>query len=113
MMVLGKCAIWVGVVRLLRYRFWTALLVAVGLTQIGEFSYVLVQIARDAGLIVSEVYSAILAASLLPIVVNVFLVRSLAKWALRAGHPGVTAHCGLIRSQPLPVPEAGTHPRHA
>jgi CPA2 family monovalent cation:H+ antiporter-2 len=86
MMVLGKCAIWMGVVRLLRYRFWTALLVAAGLTQIGEFSYVLVQIARGAGLIVSEVYSAILAASLLPIVVNVFLVRSLAKWALRAGH---------------------------
>ncbi len=87
MMVLGKCVIWKGTVRLFRYRFWTALLAVAGLTQIGEFSYVLVQIARAAGLIVSEVYSATLAALLLSTVVNAFLVHPPAKCALRAGHP--------------------------
>lgn len=80
MVVLGKLVIWTGVVRLFRYPFWTALLVGAGLTQIGEFSYVLVQIGRDNGLISSEVYSATLAASLLSIVINALLVRRLADW---------------------------------
>lgn len=83
MVVFGKFVIRTGVVR----RFWTALLVAAGLTQIGEFSYVLVQIARDAGLITTEIYSATLAASLLSIVVNAFLVRSLAGWVAGRQHP--------------------------
>lgn len=78
MVVLGKFVIWTGVVRLFRYRYWTAILVAAGLTQIGEFSYVLIRIARDAGLITTEIYSATLAASLLSIVANAFLVRALA-----------------------------------
>lgn len=82
MVVFGKFVIWTGVVRLFHYRFWTAILVAAGLTQIGEFSYVLAQVARDAGLITSEIYSATLAASLLSIIVNAFLVRSLAGWVV-------------------------------
>jgi len=87
MVVFGKFVIWTGVVRLFRYRFWTAILVAAGLTQIGEFSYVLVQIARDAGLISTEIYSATLAASLLSIVVNAFLVRCLAGWVAGRQYP--------------------------
>lgn len=87
MVVWGKFVIWTSVVRLFRYPFWTAMLVAAGLTQIGEFSYVLVQIARDGKLISSEVYSATLAASLLSIVVNAFLVRSLGIWVVRREHP--------------------------
>lgn len=83
MVVLGKLAIWTGVVRLFRYPLWTALLVGAGLTQIGEFSYVLVQIGRDNGLISPEVYSATLAASLLSIVINALLVRRLADWVKR------------------------------
>jgi CPA2 family monovalent cation:H+ antiporter-2 len=51
------------------------------LTQIGEFSYVLVQVARSSRLVGADVYNATLAASLLSIVLNAFLMRAAHKWA--------------------------------
>ena len=79
MIILGKFLVWTGVVLLFRYPLRTALPVAVGLTQIGEFSFVLVQVARKAGIIGNELYNATLAASLITILVNSALVRSLPK----------------------------------
>jgi len=75
MIVLGKFLIWTAVVRLFRYPLVTAIIAAVGLTQIGEFSYVLIQVARSAGLVDNEVYNAVLAASLITILLNAFAVR--------------------------------------
>jgi CPA2 family monovalent cation:H+ antiporter-2 len=72
---LGKFVIWTSVVKLFRYPLRTAVLVGVGLTQIGEFSYVLVRVARDAGLVEPHLYSATLAASLLTILLNAVLMR--------------------------------------
>jgi CPA2 family monovalent cation:H+ antiporter-2 len=77
---LGKFLIWTAVVRLFRYPLRTAVLVGVGLTQIGEFSYVLVRVARDARLVDSDVYSATLAASLITILLNAFLMRMVPGW---------------------------------
>src|SRR5215467_5772072 len=68
--IVGKFIIWTGVVALFRYPLQQALLVGIGLTQIGEFSYVLVTVARDAGLVGTEVYNATLAASVVTIVLN-------------------------------------------
>jgi CPA2 family monovalent cation:H+ antiporter-2 len=76
----GKLAIWTAVVWLFRYLLSTALRVGAGLTQIGEFSFILVQVARTAGQVGDEVYSATLAASLLTILINALLVRYLAAW---------------------------------
>jgi monovalent cation:H+ antiporter-2, CPA2 family len=75
LIVLGKFTIWTAVARLFRYPLGTAVLVGVGLTQIGEFSYVLVKIARDAGLVGADVYGATLAASLFTILLNAILMR--------------------------------------
>jgi CPA2 family monovalent cation:H+ antiporter-2 len=50
------------------------------LTQIGEFSYVLVRVARDAHLVDDNAYSATLAASLLTILLNAFLMRIAPEW---------------------------------
>src|SRR5689334_23235999 len=72
---LGKFVIWTSVVKLFGYPVRTAVLVGVGLTQIGEFSYVLVRVARDAGLVEPHLYSATLAASLLTILLNAVLMR--------------------------------------
>jgi len=72
---LGKFVIWTSVVKLFGYPLRTAVLVGVGLTQIGEFSYVLVRVARDAGLVEPHLYSATLAASLLTILLNAVLMR--------------------------------------
>ena len=74
--IVGKFVIWSSVVKLFRYSLRTAVLVGVGLTQIGEFSYVLVRVARDAGLVEAHVYSATLAASLLTILLNAILMRA-------------------------------------
>jgi CPA2 family monovalent cation:H+ antiporter-2 len=63
------------VVRVFGYPSRTALLVGAGLTQIGEFSFILIQVARTAGHVGDDVYNATLAASLLAILVNAMLVR--------------------------------------
>jgi CPA2 family monovalent cation:H+ antiporter-2 len=80
LVLLGKFVIWVGVVRLFRYPLWSAVLVAIGLTQIGEFSYVLMRVARDANLVGNEVYNATLAASLISILLNAALMRMVRRW---------------------------------
>jgi CPA2 family monovalent cation:H+ antiporter-2 len=80
LVIVGKFAIWAVVVWLFRYPARTALLVAVGLTQIGEFSFILVQTARAAGHIGDDVYRATLAAALLSILVNAALVRYAPGW---------------------------------
>lgn len=90
LIVVGKFVIWTAVVWLFRYPVRTAILVGVGLTQIGEFSYVLVQVARDAKLVEPDVYSATLAASLLTILLNAFLMRAVPGWI--AGHAPIPQH---------------------
>ncbi len=87
LIIVGKLVIWTTVVRLFRYSWSTAFLVGTGLTQIGEFSFVLVQVAKTAGHVGSEVYNATLAASLLTILMNAALVRYVPGWLGRK-HPG-------------------------
>ena len=64
---------------LFRYPTKTAILVGLGLTQIGEFSYVLVRVARDSRLVGDDVYNATLAASVITIVVNGLLTKAAPK----------------------------------
>ena len=80
LILIGKLVIWAIVVRIFGYAWATALLVGIGLTQIGEFSFILVQAARSSGHVGSEVYNATLAASLLTILLNATLVRYLPAW---------------------------------
>jgi len=80
LIVAGKLLIWTTVVRLFGYSWVTALLVGIGLTQIGEFSFVLVQVAKTAGHIGTDVYNATLAASLITILLNAALVRYVPTW---------------------------------
>jgi CPA2 family monovalent cation:H+ antiporter-2 len=94
LVMVGKLVIWTGVVALFGYPFRTALLVGVGLTQIGEFSFILVRVSLDAGHVGDDVYNAILAASLLTILANAFLVRSVPGW-LEKGRVGRTEEAPL------------------
>lgn len=77
----GKLVIWTGVAWIFRYRLRTALLVGLGLTQIGEFSYVLVRVARDAQMVGNDVYNATLAASVVAILLNGLLMKAIPKSA--------------------------------
>jgi CPA2 family monovalent cation:H+ antiporter-2 len=89
--VVGKFVIWTTVVRLFRYPFWTAIVVASGLTQIGELSFVLVQVARSSGIVAENIFTATLAASLISIFLNVFIVRGMLGWLGRKFSPAVAA----------------------
>jgi monovalent cation:H+ antiporter-2, CPA2 family len=75
LILVGKFAIWFAVVRLFRYSRATALRVGIGLTQIGEFSFILAQVSLQSRLIGSDVYNATLAASLITILANATLFR--------------------------------------
>ena len=75
LVVVGKFVVWTAVVWMFRYSISTSIAVATGLTQIGELSFVVVQVARSSGLVGEAVYSTTIAVSLLSILINVFLVR--------------------------------------
>jgi monovalent cation:H+ antiporter-2, CPA2 family len=79
----AKFLVWMAIVRLFRYPVGTAVAVAAGLTQIGELSFVVVQVARSAGMVNENVFSAVIAASLVSILLNVFLVRGTLAWLER------------------------------
>jgi CPA2 family monovalent cation:H+ antiporter-2 len=80
LIVVGKFLVWTTVVWLFRYPIRTAILVAAGLTQIGELSFVVVQVARSSGIVAENVFSAAIAASLISILLNVFVVRGAFAW---------------------------------
>jgi len=71
----GKFVAWFGVVRLFGYTTSTSARVAIGLTQIGEFSFILAQVSLKAGLITPAIYNATLVASLVTILVNAMLFK--------------------------------------
>jgi Kef-type K+ transport system membrane component KefB len=57
--------------------------VASGLTQIGELSFVVVQVARSSGMVGENVFSTVIAASLISILLNVFIMRAALRWLSR------------------------------
>jgi CPA2 family monovalent cation:H+ antiporter-2 len=75
LILLGKFVVWTSIVRAFRYSWSSALRVGAGLTQIGEFSFILAQVSLNAGLISPEVYNATLAASLLTILANASIFK--------------------------------------
>jgi CPA2 family monovalent cation:H+ antiporter-2 len=95
--LVGKFVIWFGIVRLFGYSKDAAFRVGIGLTQIGEFSFILAQVSLHANLISKEAYNATLAASLITILANAtlfrFVKRSPEVAALPAGEQvAVTQH---------------------
>jgi len=80
LIVAGKFLVWATVVWLFRYPIGTAVAVAAGLTQIGELSFVIAQVARSSGIVAENVFSTVIAASLISILLNVFIVRVTFAW---------------------------------
>lgn len=73
--LLAKTLIWTGVTLVFRSPLPVAVAVGVGQGQIGEFSFVIAQLGRSAGLISAEVHGALLATSLLTLLVNALAFR--------------------------------------
>jgi CPA2 family monovalent cation:H+ antiporter-2 len=73
--VLGKSVIAFLIVVLLRYPIGTALIIAAGLAQIGEFSFILAELGIGLHLLPAEAQSLIVAGALISIALNSFLLR--------------------------------------
>ncbi len=83
LIVVAKFVVWTAIVWMFRYPIRTAIAVAAGLTQIGELSFVVVQVARSSGIVEENVFSVVIAASLISILLNVFIVRATFAWLHR------------------------------
>lgn len=91
LIVAGKFLVWGTVVWLFRYPLRTAIAVAAGLTQIGELSFVVVQVSKSSGLVDQSLFSTVIAASLISILLNVFVVRAVFHWVDRGmNQPGIS-----------------------
>jgi CPA2 family monovalent cation:H+ antiporter-2 len=82
--VLGKPAVTFLIVVLLRYPVGDALIIAAGLAQIGEFSFILAELGIGLHLLPAEAQSLIVAGALISIALNSFLLRAARSIALRA-----------------------------
>jgi monovalent cation:H+ antiporter-2, CPA2 family len=85
MIIAGKFAIWSGIARLFGYSWETSKRVGIGLTQIGEFSFILAQVSLSSGLITHEIYNATLVASLVTILANATFFKFLKPEAATTG----------------------------
>jgi CPA2 family monovalent cation:H+ antiporter-2 len=83
--LLGKSAAAFAVVRLLRYPVATALLVALALAQIGEFSFILAGLGRDLEILPPTATNVLVAASVVSITLNPLLFRLLGPLSKRLG----------------------------
>lgn len=108
------------IVWVLGYSPRTAMTVAVGLAQIGEFSFILAAQAEELGLVSKEEQSLLVACSIVSIVLNPLLFRGIAPletwmrkrrklWAIVAGRSERRARTDL--TQAAPVEEKGGQTR--
>ena len=73
--VLGKAALGYAPMRLMGQSPRATWLIALGTAQIGEFSFVLAGLGRQLGVMSMETYNLVLAAALISIAINPFLLR--------------------------------------
>ncbi len=73
--IIGKAALAYVLMRAMKQPTRASLLVALGLAQIGEFSFVLAGLGLQLEVMSSETYNLILAAAIISIAVNPFLMR--------------------------------------
>lgn len=91
LVAVGNALVWAVVVRAAGYPRGIAAVCGVGLAQMGEFSYLVAGTARAQGLLPESLYEAVLAASLLTILLNAAAFRHRPGWMERmVGMHGVT-----------------------
>jgi CPA2 family monovalent cation:H+ antiporter-2 len=102
LVVVGKLVVWTLLVRLFRETWRTALLVAVSLTQIGEFAFLLARTAMSAGHLDQAVFNATLLTALLTILLNAALLRAAPRWLAGRGRGDPITARDLHASGELP-----------
>ena len=79
LVLVGKFLIVMPLVRVFRYPLKTALIVGMGLAQIGEFSFVLASEGRSLGLVSRQVYLLILGTTAVTLVLTPFVLKLVPK----------------------------------
>ncbi|HEX8264840.1 MAG TPA: cation:proton antiporter [Pyrinomonadaceae bacterium] len=74
LLVVGKALIILGVVKFLGYSLRVSTMTALGLAQVGEFSFVLAKAGRAEGLMPDADYQSFLAASIISMIATPFLI---------------------------------------
>jgi len=75
-LTLGKAAVVLIIVRLLGYSLRVSTMAAVGLAQVGEFSFILAKAGLPQGLLTEADYQRFLAASILSMIATPFLIKA-------------------------------------
>jgi len=110
LIVIGKFLMTLAPGRLLPWQGRTALVVAAGRSQIGEFSFILGQAGVGLGLLAHDQYSLILAGALLSITINPLMFRLIGpteKWLQK--FPALWRWLDHRKPTPLPTKEALTN----
>jgi CPA2 family monovalent cation:H+ antiporter-2 len=107
--VVGKAAAALLITALLRQPLRTGLVVAAGLGQIGEFSFILGQAAVRLGILEGEQYSLLLSAALVSITLNPLLFVAVGPLErLARAHAGLRRWVdGVPRGEAAPLPAEG------
>jgi CPA2 family monovalent cation:H+ antiporter-2 len=98
-----KATIIAGVVVFVRYSIRTAIISAVGLANIGEFSFVLAQVGLTAGILNQELFQYFLSASVLTMIASIPLLAGAPGLADRTQHL-LPARWGQLDRQELAKP---------
>lgn len=89
--IIGKALAAYAAVRLLRRGVETALVVAVALAQIGEFSFILAALGRDLDMLPVEASQVLVATSIVSITLNPLLFRAIRPLTRRLAHDAAAA----------------------
>ncbi|GAB4816982.1 hypothetical protein N2152v2_004028 [Parachlorella kessleri] len=87
--VIGKTALFGGVVWLFRYPADVALSVGINLAQIGEFGFVLLSVAHQYGLVPSQVYMLLMGVTALSLLLTPFLLQATVRIVPKPGTPNM------------------------
>jgi CPA2 family monovalent cation:H+ antiporter-2 len=116
--MVGKPLVAILMVRLLRYPARVALAVAVALSQIGEFSFILASLGKELGILSEDASNVIVAVAIISIVLNPVLYRSLGAiegWLRRRPglwrllEPELTGDAGRLSSEVRATPRDPGH----
>ncbi|HBR17125.1 MAG: hypothetical protein A3G39_04165 [Deltaproteobacteria bacterium RIFCSPLOWO2_12_FULL_43_16] len=97
--IILKAFIVIGIGQMLRYPFRLAIIVAIGLSNIGEFSFVLMKTGEEYGLLNKEMYQTFIAASILTMIAIPILFERSQRIALKLAH--------VFKTKELPSAESG------
>src|SRR4030067_25803 len=84
--IILKVMVGVGIGQMLKYPIRLSIIVGMSIAQIGEFSFVLMKLGEDSGLLDHDLYQTLLAASILTMSATPFLIQISHAAAYRAAH---------------------------